>query len=81
VDFSNLLEVTFYAELPTLRAGRTSEMDLVVGSAGIGPGTFAMLEYEKTIPGGLTPFVELTLPSQKPGAAPVKEKFEIKGRC
>ena len=81
VDFSNLLEVTFYAELPALRAGRTSQMELVVGSAGNGPGTFAMLEYEKTIPNGLRPVVELTLPPLKPGGAPVKEKFEIKGRC
>jgi hypothetical protein len=81
VDFSSLLEITFYAELPTLRAGRSSQMELVVGSPGIGPGTFAMLEYEKTIPRTVYPVVELTLPAKKPGESPVKEKFELKGRC
>ena len=68
-------------ELPTLRAGRGSEMHLVVGSPGIGPGTFATLGYEKTIPRNLSPVVELRLPPTMPGGSPVREKFEIKERC
>ncbi len=81
VNFENLLEINFYAALPILRAGRGSEMDLVVGIPGEGPGTFAMLEYEKTIPKELNPIVELSIPSAVPGDKPVKAKYEIKGRC
>ncbi len=75
------LQITFYAELPTLRVGRGSELDLVVGTAGVGPGTFAMLGYEGTIPKSAKPMAEMTLPPAKAGAAPIKEIFEVKERC
>jgi hypothetical protein len=75
------LQITFYAELPTLRVGRGTELDLVVGTPGVGPGTFAMLEYEGTIPKEAKPLAEVSLPSAKPGAPPLKEKWEIKDRC
>jgi hypothetical protein len=75
------LQVTFYAERPTLRVGRSSDFVLVVGTPGVGPGTFAMIAYEDTIPPAVKPVAELTLPPAKPGAPPVKAKFEIKDRC
>jgi hypothetical protein len=75
------LEITFYEELPSLRVGRDTEMGLVVGAPGIGPGTFASLDYEKTIPRSAKPVVELVLQSSKEGVPPIKETFEIKGRC
>jgi hypothetical protein len=75
------LQITFYAELPTLRVGRGTELSLVVGTPGVGPGTFAMLEYEGTIPKEAKPLAEVLLPSAKPGAPPLREKWEIKDRC
>jgi hypothetical protein len=75
------LQITFYAERPSLRVGRGAELDLVVGTPGVGPGTFAMLGYEDTIPKSAKPVAELSLPSAKPGAPPLKEKWEIKDRC
>jgi hypothetical protein len=75
------LEITFYGEQPALRVGRESEFALVVGTPGIGSGTFAMVGYQGTIPEGAKPVAELSLPAARPGAGPVKEKFEIKGRC
>jgi hypothetical protein len=74
-------EVTFYGSRPALRAGRESDLVLVVGSAGVGPGTFAMVEYEDTIPNSAKPSAELILPPLKAGALPHKENFEIKSRC
>jgi hypothetical protein len=74
------LEVTFYGELPSLRVGRGSELVLVVGTPGIGPGTFAKLDYEKTIPKEAKPVVELAVPA-KAGGSPLKGTFEIKERC
>jgi hypothetical protein len=75
------LQITFYAELPTLRVGRGTELSLVVGTPGVGPGTFAMLDYEGAIPKEAKPLAELTLLSARPGAPPLKEKWEIKDRC
>jgi hypothetical protein len=75
------LQVTFYAELPSLRVGRGSELVLVVGTPGVGPGTFAMLDYEGTVPANVKPVADVALPPAKPGAPPLKEKWVIEGRC
>jgi hypothetical protein len=75
------LQVTFYAELPSLRVGRGSELVLVVGTHGVGPGTFAMLDYDGTVPADVKPVADVALPSAKPGAPPMKEKWVIQGRC
>ena len=81
VKFFDPLEITFYSELPSLRVGRPSELELVVGVPGIGPGTFAMLGYEKTVPKSANPVIELSLPPSAPGNSPVTEKTELKSRC
>jgi hypothetical protein len=81
IHFGGPLQVTFYAERPTLRVGRGSEFDLVVGSPGHGPGTYAMLAYEGTIPKTAYPIAEIAFQPAKAGSPPVKEKFELKERC
>ena len=75
------LQVSFYGELPSLRVGRGSELVLVVGTPGVGPGTFAMLDYEDTIPATVKPVADVSLPPAKPGAPPLKEKWVIQSRC
>jgi hypothetical protein len=75
------LQITFYGELPSLRVGRTSDLVLMVGTPGIGPGTFAMLNYENTIPENAKPIAEVYLPSAKPTDPLLHEKWEILGRC
>lgn len=75
------LEITFYSELPSLRVGRSGELILVVGTQGVGPGTFAMLDYEDTIPEDAEPIAEITYQPARPGEKPLKELFEIKERC
>lgn len=75
------LEITFYAEPPSLRVGRGAEIVLVVGTPGEGPGTFAMLSYLDTIPEDAKPVAEITYRPAKPGDKPLKELFEIEGRC
>jgi hypothetical protein len=75
------LQVTFYAERPALRVGRGTDLVLVVGSPGVGPGTFAMVAYEDTIPAEAKPTGSIELPAAKPGLPPLREKFEIKSRC
>jgi hypothetical protein len=75
------LQITFDGELPSLRVGRTTDLDLVVGAPGIGPGTFAMLSYGNTIPDAAKPVAELFLPSAIPGERPVGVKYELRSRC
>jgi hypothetical protein len=81
VHFGGPLQVTFYSERPTLRLGRSTDMVLVVGTPGEGPGTFAMVAYEDTIPEQARPVAEIAFPSARPGGAPIVERFELKQRC
>jgi hypothetical protein len=75
------LQITFESELPTLRVGRGSEFFLVVGTPGGGPGTFAMLNYEETVPPNAQPVAEATMPSSQRGAPAVVENWVIESRC
>ena len=81
VHIGGPLQVSFYAELPTLRVGRGSEFVLVVGTPGVGPGTFAMVHYQDTISEDVKPVAEIAYQSAKPGAPPLREKCTILGRC
>ena len=75
------LEITFYVDYPKLRVGRSSEFVLVVGTPGIGPGTFAAIGYEDTIPKTAKPVADIAYQPAKAGDAPLKERHEITGRC
>ena len=55
-------------------------LTLVVGTSGVGPGTFAMLDYEGTVPGTAKPVADVSLPSAKRGE-PLRKRWEIKERC
>ncbi len=81
VHLGGPLQVTFYAELPTMRVGRKSEIVLVVGTPGQGPGAFSMIKYEGTIPEAAKPTVQVEYTTEKPGGPPLKELYEIKDRC
>jgi hypothetical protein len=54
---------------------------LVVGTPGIGPGTFAAVGYTDTVPASAKPVVEIEFQPAKAGDPPVKERYEIKERC
>ncbi len=75
------LEITFYGELPTLRVGRPTDLCLVVGSPGIGPGTFAMLDYAGTIPLEAKRMAETVFTSANSSASLLRDKWVITDRC
>jgi hypothetical protein len=54
---------------------------LTVGTPGIGPGTFATVDYEKLIPADAYLVVEAEFAPKKPGGPPVRRKYELKERC
>jgi hypothetical protein len=75
------LVLTFADHRPTLRRNRTSEFYLVVGTPGLGAGTFAAIDYDETIPTGIHPKCEVAFPPARAGAPPVKKLYELKQRC
>ena len=75
------LRITFFGEVPTLRLGRDNDLVTAVGTLGRGPGTFARLAYEKTIPDDVHPTIEIVFPAVRETEPPVKEVFELKQRC
>lgn len=81
IHFGGPLEISFFGDLPKLRVGRSSEFVLVVGTPGVGAGTFAMLSYEDCIPKDAYPKAEITFAPKKAGDKPPKELFELKERC
>jgi hypothetical protein len=81
VHLDGPLEVTFYGNKPTWTAGRAQDTVLCVGTPGHGPGTFAMIKYEGTIPDGKKPTLDVTYRAKDPSRKPVKELYELKERC
>jgi hypothetical protein len=81
VHIGGPLQVTLSDEKPVRRLGRDNELLLVVGTPGHGPGTFAELAYEGTIPDGVRPTVEVAFPAARDGDPPVRERYELKERC
>src|SRR5438128_9236604 len=81
IQFDGPWHIAFYGEVPTLRLGRDNDIVLVVGTPGVGSGTFAMLDYDKAIPDGLRPIADVRYPGPKAGGEQLKELYELKERC
>jgi hypothetical protein len=60
---------------------RMNDLALVVGTPGLGAGTFAYVGYEGVVPDGLTPHVEIDFPPLQSGGPPVRADFELSERC
>jgi hypothetical protein len=74
------LKVTLYGP-QKLTAGRETELSLAIGTPGLGAGTTAYVGYEGLIPEKAYPKVEIAYPPKRAGEPPVKELYELKGRC
>jgi hypothetical protein len=66
---------------PTLYRNVVHDLMLVVGTPGVGPGTFAMVGYDGLIPPGAFAVVEAEYPPAKPGDPPVRQRYELRERC
>ena len=66
---------------PTLYRNVVHDLMLMVGTPGLGAGTFASFAYEKLIPKEAFVVAEAEFPPNKPGDPPVKQRFELKERC
>jgi hypothetical protein len=75
------LQVTTDSAPPALKLERDTDLLLVVGTPGLGTGTFVKLAYDQTIPDTAVPRVEVLFPPAKGGDPPVRELYELSKRC
>jgi hypothetical protein len=61
--------------------GRKSNLQLGVGTPGLGAGTFAFVLYPNTIPAGAYPEGEFTFPPREPGGRAILQSVTFKERC
>jgi hypothetical protein len=74
------LQITlFYRQ--RLQVGRAVDVTLGVGTPGVGPGTMAYVFYDGVIPRTAYPKLEVTYPPVRPGEPPLRELYELRGRC
>jgi hypothetical protein len=80
IHFGGPLQMTlFYPQ--RLQMGQSVDVTLGVGTPGLGAGTMAYIFYDGVIPRTAYPKLEVTYPPVRPGAAPRKELYELRGRC
>ena len=80
IHFGGPVQITlFYRQ--RLQMGRSVDVTLGVGSPGVGPGTMAYVFYDGVIPRTAYPKLEVTYPPVRPGEPPLRELYELRGRC
>lgn len=60
---------------------RETDVYLALGTAGLGSGTTSYFAYQGVVPPDVYPTVEIAYAARVAGEAPVKELYELKGRC
>lgn len=65
----------------TLWLDRTNNLALIIGTPGLGAGSFAYVSYEGVVPDKLAPQIEITFPPRKPGGPPVIARYKLEQRC
>jgi hypothetical protein len=64
-----------------LTAGHPSQLQIGVGTKGVGPGTFSFVLYPNTIPADAYPVADIAFPPKTEGDKPVCRKYTLKERC
>jgi hypothetical protein len=62
-------------------AGYKTDLQIGVGTFGVGPGTFSFVLYPDTIPPTAWPRADVRFPGAREGAEPVTRRYTLKERC
>src|SRR5262245_8045244 len=62
-------------------AGHKTELQIGVGTFGIGGGTFSFVMYPDTIPATAYPVADIRFPGKEKGGEPIQRKYTLKERC
>ena len=65
----------------TIELDRENDFVLVLGTRGLGPGTFAYSWYEGLVPDELAPVLKIEFPAKSPGLEPVEARYSLPRRC
>jgi hypothetical protein len=79
VHFKGPLQIALQA-MQKLERGQQSELQLGIGTPGLGKGTFAMRSYDG-VPKDAHPVVDLEYPHRDVGKPPIKLQVTLKERC
>jgi hypothetical protein len=61
--------------------GKPQDLQIGVGTPGVGPGTFAFVLYPGLIPEDAYPVADIRFPAESPGGPPVTAHIVLKRRC
>jgi hypothetical protein len=64
-----------------LIVGRKSQLQIGVGTPGIGPGTFAYVMHPGTIPTDVYPVADVAYPAKTPGRTATTKHYTLTDRC
>jgi hypothetical protein len=64
-----------------LTAGHKSQLQIGVGTQGVGPGTFSFVLYPNTISSDAYPVADIVFPAKSKGDKPIRRKYVLKERC
>jgi hypothetical protein len=77
VHFGGPLTARLYGEPLTFRPGRTSPLDLAIGTPGLGKGSFAALQTCTILSCQVAPVAEIEFPPRDPKESPIRVRVKI----
>jgi hypothetical protein len=81
IHFRGPMQMGLYAPQRLAVGGDASELQTVVGTPGLGKGTFASVEYGGLIADEAKPVADVTFPPAAPGSPPPPAEFTLPHRC
>lgn len=80
IHFGGALQTQLLESVP-FSLQETKDVNVVVGTPGVGRGTLAMVEYEKFLPKEAHPVLAISWPAKTAGAEPIKKNYKLPERC
>jgi hypothetical protein len=71
------LQVRLYGEAPSFLAGQASEIDVAIGTPGVGKGSFAAIQCCEVLNCQVSPVVEVEFPHFDPKEGPIRTRSLI----
>lgn len=77
VHLGGPLTMRFYVKAPKLVAGKTSDLNLMVGTEGLGRGTFSALRCNTVLDAGAVPVADIAFPHRDPRRGPILVRVSV----
>ena len=77
VHLEGPLEIRVYGELPALVAGRETELNIAIGTPGVGKGSFCAIQCCTVLDCKVSPVAQIEFPPRDPSRAPPQVRIPI----